>query len=117
HSLNVTTRSASRQPASSTSLGDDDSDVETTIHDPQGPVTLESLHRLILGMNQNLSARLDDLTTRVERLEQARPSPQPHGGNQVARPPQQTRPEASPQHPLLKPYDLAARTVKAHVPR
>ena len=47
-------------------------------------------------MNQNLSARLDDLTTRVERLEQARPSPQPHGGNQVARPPQQTRPEASP---------------------
>src|SRR5436189_5188258 len=47
-------------------------------------------------MNQNLSARLDDLTTRVERLEQARPSPQPHGGNQVAQPPQQTRPEASP---------------------
>ena len=50
-------------------------------------------------MNQNLSARLDDLTTRVERLEQARPSPQPHGGNQVARPPQQTRPDTSPPAP------------------
>jgi hypothetical protein len=84
HAPNVTTRSASRQPALSTPLGDNDSDIETTIHDSQGPVTLETLYQLF-------SARFDELSARIERLEQARPSPQPHAGNQVVRLPHQTR--------------------------
>jgi len=88
---NVTTRNASRQQPSSTPLADDDS-VETTIHNPQGTVTLETLHQLILGMHQSLST----LTARVERLEQTRQSPQPHPGNQVTRPLHQTPPETSP---------------------